>query len=305
MREVIGVLRGGPSSEYDVSLLTGASMLGALNQEKYEPRDIFVDRQGAWHVHGVVVTPERALRGVDVALNAMHGEFGEDGQVQRILQMLGVPYTGSDAAALALAFNKQLTREAVARLGVKIAHGVVLDNQKITDFDRTAFNLFRSMPHPVMVKPVVGGSSVGVSLADSYHNLQTALERAFEVSPQALVEEYIKGREATVGVIDNFRGEKLYALMPVEVIPERVPGNFSREEKNHLMTIARLVHQGLGLEHYSRSDFIVSRRGIYFVEVNPLPGLAQESIMPKALQAVGAKLSDFLDHIISLAKKRV
>ena len=273
-------------------------------------------------MHGVAVTPERALRDVDVALNAMHGEFGEDGQVQRILEMLAVPYTGSNAAASALAFNKQLTRDAVAKLGVNIAHGAVLDSQKITDLDRTASNLFRSMPHPVMVKPVVGGSSVGSSVADSYHSLQTALERAFAIAPQVLVEEYIKGREATVGVIDNFRNEKTYALMPVEIVPpqtspffdydakysgqsiERSPGNFSREEKNQLIAIARLVHQGMGLSHYSRSDFIVSRRGIYFLEVNTLPGLTQESLLPKALKAVGAKLSDFLDHIINLARRR-
>ncbi|MDE1924650.1 MAG: D-alanine--D-alanine ligase [Patescibacteria group bacterium] len=322
MREIVGVLRGGPSSEYEVSLNTGASVLRALNAEKYEARDIFISRGGEWHVHGVAVTPERALRGVDVALNAMHGEFGEDGQVQRILEMLAVPYTGSGAAASALAFDKQLTREAVSKLGVKIAHGAVIDSQKITDLERTAFNLFRSMPHPVMVKPTIGGSSVGTAKADSYHGLQTALEHAFNVSPRALVEEYIKGREATVGVIDNFRGEKIYALMPVEIIPpqtssffdydakyggrstERVPGNFSREEKNHLMTAARLVHQGLSLEHYSRSDFIVSRRGIYFLEVNTLPGLTNESLLPKALQAVGAKLSDFLDHVINLARRR-
>lgn len=322
MRDVVGVLRGGPSSEYEVSLMSGASVLGVLNLEKYEPRDIFIDRAGQWHVHGVAVTPERALRDVDVALNAMHGEFGEDGQVQRILEMLAVPYTGSNAAASALAFNKQLTRDAVAKLGVNIAHGAVLDSQKITDLDRTASNLFRSMPHPVMVKPVVGGSSVGSSVADSYHSLQTALERAFAIAPQVLVEEYIKGREATVGVIDNFRNEKTYALMPVEIVPpqtspffdydakysgqsiERSPGNFSREEKNQLIAIARLVHQGMGLSHYSRSDFIVSRRGIYFLEVNTLPGLTQESLLPKALKAVGAKLSDFLDHIINLARRR-
>ncbi len=321
MRTVVGVLRGGPSSEYDVSLLTGANVLEALDKEKYEPRDIFISREGEWYLYGVPMTPERALRGVDVAFNALHGTFGEDGQVQRLLDALAIPYTGSDASSSSLAFNKQKTKKAVSMLGVRVVHGVVVDQNNITDLERTALNLFRSLPNPVIVKPVVGGSSVGTTKVDNFHALQFALQFAFEHSHRALVEEYISGREATVSVMDNFRGEKTYALMPVEIIPprgspffdyeakyngaslERVPGLFSEVEKKSLVDVARQVHEGLSLSHYSRSDFIVSKRGIYFLEVNTLPGLTKESLLPKALNAVGAKLSDFLDHIISLARR--
>jgi len=322
MRRVVGVLRGGPSSEYEVSLKSGASVLQALNQEHFEPRDIFIDRGGAWHMHGVAVDPERALRGIDVAFNAMHGEFGEDGEAQRLLERLGVPYTGSDARTSALAFNKHKTKEAVAKFGVKAPRGILVNppTQDISLEDK-ALHIFRTFPHPVIVKPVIGGSSVGTTIADSYHKLEWALETALKVAPKALVEEYIKGREATVGVIDHFRNEKTYALMPVEIIPppdklffdyeakyggrstERVPGNFTDSEKRQLMDIAKKVHEGLNLSHYSRSDFILSRRGIYFLEVNTLPGLTNESLLPKALNAVGAKLSDFLHHIIDLAHK--
>ena len=322
MRTVVGVLRGGPSSEYEVSLQTGASVLEALDKEKYEPRDIFISRSGEWHLHGIALSPERALREVDVVLNALHGEFGEDGKVQRILEALAVPYTGSDAAASALAFNKQRTKKTADALGVKVAHGIVVDSKKITDLERTALNIFRSLPHPVVVKPITGGSSVGTAVAPSFHALQFALEHAFAVAPKAVVEEYIPGREATVGVVENFRNQKSYALFPVEIVPpqgspffdyeakysgktlERVPGNFTPEEKKQLAALATTVHEGLSLRHYSRSDFIVSPRGIYFLEVNTLPGLTQESLLPKALRAVGARLSDFLDHIIALAKTK-
>ena len=322
MRTVVGVLRGGPSSEYEVSLKSGASVLEHLNREKYDPRDIFIDKTGAWHLHGVSVPPERALRGLDVAFNAMHGHFGEDGQVQRLLESLATPYTGSDAVASALAFNKQHTKDAVKKLGIKVPHGVVVNPATAnTSLEEKALHIFRTFPHPVIVKPVTGGSSVGTTVADSYHKLERALEKALEVAPKALVEEYIRGREATVGVVDNFRNEKTYALMPIEIIPppansffdydakysghsiERVPGNFTNDEKQALMRIAREAHEGLGLLHYSRSDFIVSKRGIYFLEVNTLPGLTNESLIPKALGAVGSKLSDFLDHVISLARK--
>lgn len=318
MKTVVGVLRGGPSSEYEVSLKTGASVLQNLSRDKFDPRDIFIDRAGQWHVHGAPIAPSHALRGVDVVFNAMHGDYGEDGQVQRVLDTIGIPYTGSNAAASALAFNKRHTKEAVKKLGIKTPRARVLEAP--FNVEESALELFRSFPHPAIVKPVSGGSSVGTNKADSYHALAWALEQALAVSPKVLVEEYIKGREATVGVIDNFRGEEVYALMPIEIIPpqehsffnyeakyggksiERVPGNFTHAEKGELARIAREVHRGLGLAHYSRSDFIVAPRGIYFLEVNTLPGLTSESLLPKAVAAVGSRLDEFLEHILHLAQ---
>ena len=324
MREVIGVLRGGPSSEYEVSLKSGASVLEALDRERYDPRDIFISRQGEWHVHGVPTTPEAALRGVDVVFNVIHGEYGEDGRLHKVLDSFGVPYTGAGAAASTLAFNKHHTREAVKELGVKVAHGLVVDNPPAggPTIEELALKIFRSFPHPAVIKPVIGGSSVGVTMADSFDKLVQGLNRAWEVSPRALIEEYIPGKEATVGVIDNFRGEKTYALIPVEIIPpsknpffdydakysgetlERVPGGFTPQESQELMRIAKLVHEKLGTSHYSRSDFIVGKRGIHFLEINSAAavGLTKESLLPKAVYAVGAKLSDFLEHVINLAR---
>ena len=324
MRTVVGVLRGGPSSEYEVSLRSGANMLAALDKEKYEPRDLFIDRQGAWHNFGAPVTPERALRGVDVAINVVHGEYGEDGRLHEILDSLAVPYTGSDKAASILAFNKARTKQAVKKIGIKTPRAIVIDIEDAQGgIEALAYNIFRTFPHPAIVKPVIGGSSVGVTIVNNYHGLQWALEQAFIVSPQVLIEEYIRGKEATVGVIDDFRGEKFYALMPVEIVPpkenpffdydakysgktiERVPGNFTAEQKEELMNAARRAHEALGVSHYSRSDFIVGRRGIYFLEINNASGvgMSDQSLFPKALHAVGAKTSDFLDHIITLAQK--
>lgn len=300
-----------------MSLKSGASVLAALDKDKYEPRDIFITRDGVWHLHGIAMSPEKALFGTDVAFNAMHGHFGEDGQVQRLLDRLAVPYTGSGAIASATAFNKHLTKEQAKKLGVRVAHSVVVEQG---DSEALAHQLFRTFPHPAIVKPVIGGSSVGTTIAHNFHQLQHALDVAFRHGAQVLVEEYIKGREATVGVLDNFRSEKVYALMPVEIVPpphaaffdyenkyngatlERVPGNFSHAEKQELARVAKAVHEGMGLSHYSRSDFIVSPRGIYFLEVNTLPGLTTESLLPKALNAVGASLSHFIDHVIELAR---
>ncbi len=299
MRKVVGVLRGGPSREYEVSLKTGASVLEALDRERYEPRDIFIDRTGAWHVHGVAADPERALKGVDVAYNALHGEYGEDGRLQRELDKLGVPYTGSDAFASAIAFNKQHTKEAVQKLGVKVPYSTVLDLEPEHEGEISALaqKLFRSFPQPSIIKPVASGSSIGVHVAHSYHGLEHALRQASTHSPKILVEEYIAGRDASVGVIDDFRNESTYALIPS-------PNTFGFEEKEALTAIAKSVHTGLNLAHYSDSDFVVSRRGIYFLEVNSLPKLHGGSKLFGALQSVGTSLTQFLDHIISLASTK-
>ncbi|MDQ5955606.1 MAG: D-alanine--D-alanine ligase [Patescibacteria group bacterium] len=322
MRTVVGVLRGGPSSEYEISLKSGANVLEHLNQEKYEARDIFIDKDGQWHVHGRALTPEKALVGVDIAFNVLHGEYGENGVVQKLLEEIGIPYTGSDAFTSTIAFNKHTTREIVKKLGVKIAQGVLVEPGD--DLDALSLHLFRTFPHPTIIKPVVGGSSVGMTVADSYHALRDGLEHALAVSPTVLVEEFIKGREATVGVIDHFRGQRSYALFPIEIIPppkhaffnyeakysgeskEICPGNFNDAEKQILCDAAIKVHEALGAKHYSRSDFIVSKRGIYFLEINSAAavGMTKESLLPKALHAVGSNVPEFLDHVISLAHTR-
>ena len=296
MRTVVEVLRGGPSNEYSVSLKTGAAVLDALDKEKYEPRDIFIDRNGQWHMHGIGVPPEKALFGTDVVFNALHGHYGEDGQVQRLLEQLGVPYTGSSAVASAVSFNKQQTKYLAQNLGVKVAHGIMVENTG--DIETLAHTLFRTFPHPAIIKPVTGGFSQGTTIAENFNQLQYALAKAFDFAPQALVEEYIKGRDATVGVIQNFRNESAYALLPA---PNEI---LSQKEKNSLIAIAKKIHEGLGLSHYSESDFVVSKRGIYFLEVNTLPNLAKESLFHKSINAVGSSFSHFLDHVIGLARNK-
>lgn len=325
MRTVVGVLRGGPSSEYEVSLKSGANMLSALDKDKYEPRDVFIDRQGQWHSFGAPMSPERALRGIDVAINVVHGEYGEDGRLHEVLDSLAVPYTGSNAKASVLAFNKARTKQAVKKLGIKTPRALLIDKKDIgDDIEGFSLRVFRSFPHPAIVKPAIGGSSVGITIVNNYQSLAWALEQAFRICEQALIEEYIRGREATVGVIDGFRGEKTYALLPIEIIPpkenpffdydakysgksiERVPGNFTGREKDELMQAARAAHEALGASHYSRSDFIVGRRGVFFLETNnpQAVGMTSQSLFPKSLEAVGSSLSQFLDHVITLARSK-
>ena len=317
----IGVIRGGPSSEYEVSLKTGGHVLEILS-ETHRPIDIFISKDGVWHMGGLEKSPEKILKNVDVVWNGLHGEFGEDGKLQEILSSHGVKYTGSEKYPSSITMNKWLTKEHLKSLGIRTP---VYELVRQTDnLKEKAKEIFNSIPHPLIIKPVRGGSSLGIKIVDNYVDLYKALYEILSEESDALVEEFIKGKEATVGVIDNYRNQKVYSLPPIEIrhksqdgyfdfdskysgeAEEICPGNFSQSEKKEIETLATLIHQHLGLRHYSRSDFIVSpKRGIYFLEVNSLPGLTKESLIPKALHSVGSSTKDFIHHILLLALNKI
>lgn len=316
------MLRGGASNEYEVSLKTGASILKNLDERTYIPVDILIDKRGEWHIRGVPTLPERALTGIDAVWIALHGEAGECGEVQRLLHAHSIPYTGAGPYASAACYNKELSKAVLAPHGVRMPRERVLAvSDRLEDDMR---DTFRSFAQPSVVKPVCSGSSVGVSIARDFETFRTAVKGAFQHSARVLVEEHIKGREATVGVVEGLRGESLYLLPPVEIVPpsacsffdytakysgkseERCPGNFSSAEVRELQRLARLAHEALGLRHYSRSDFIVSPDGVYYLETNSAPacGMTEESLLPKSLAAVGVSLPEFIDHVSQMALAR-
>jgi len=314
----VGVLRGGPSLEHEVSLKTGETVLRNL-PAKYSAKDIFISKAGEWHLDGKLAHHDRIFRQIDVVFNALHGEYGEDGKVQQLLEAFGVPYTGSGVMASALGMNKILARQAFKSAGLKVPFGFELVLEK--ELAETAKDIFKKMPPPWVIKYPSGGSSVGVSIARNFDDLEGALEKVSSFSSKILVEEYIRGREATCGVIDEFRNQKHYALPIVEIIPpaqsgffsydakyggqtrELCPSNFDMSTKRAIETMAVTAHNATGGRHYSRSDFIVSKKGIYLLEINTLPGLTAESLLPKALNAVGSSHKELLEHLITLALK--
>lgn len=313
----VGVLRGGPSSEYDVSLKTGGAVLRFLPNDKYEPHDILITKEGEWHLNGMLSSPERVGRSVDVVFNALHGEYGEDGTVQTILDNLNLPYTGSGRLPSALAMNKPLANEILRKAGFRVPAFVLVEEHDEPEL--AAQQVFLKISPPWVVKPADRGSSVGLSFVRTFSNLAGAIKRAADYSKRVLVEQFVKGREATVGVVEGLRGERHYVLPPIEIKTpgnkpvweyddkysgatlELCPGPFCDEDKARLSELASLAHQTLGLRHYSRTDFIVTPRGPYLLEVNTLPGMTNESLMPKALEAVGVRYPDFLDHLVTLA----
>ncbi|MCR4276460.1 MAG: D-alanine--D-alanine ligase [Candidatus Parcubacteria bacterium] len=320
MQTIVGVLRGGPSREHEVSLKTGAAILAALPEERYLARDIYIDRQGVWHDRGRSVAPERVLRQLDVALIGLHGEYGEDGEVQKLLELFGVPYAGADSFGSYLAMHKVMAKARAQEEGLLTPESYFVEREE--DTNDAAAEIIRNFHQPVIVKPVGWGSSVGVSIVGGYAPVRDAIAALFaDGAPGVLVEELIRGKEATVGVVENLRDEALYSLPAIEIIPPEddfysydskysgatrhvCPGNFSRVAAEELQRAAKVMHRALGLRHYSRSDFIVAPKGIYYLETNTLPGLTTESNLPIALAAVGVTFQDFLSHLVDLALER-
>ena len=314
----VAVLRGGPSEEYDVSMKTGSEVLSALGRQGVSATDVIINKQGEWMVHGFAKDPASALSTSDVAFIALHGAYGEDGTVQRILDRIGIRYTGSRAYPSALAMNKILTKDILRSAGVKTAPHLRVTRSS-TDVRRVAASIESLFGPTYFIKPVNGGSSIATYKAHGIHELVNALTRALKERDEVLVEKCIEGKEATVGIVENLRGERHYSLPAIEIVPppangffdyevkyngetdEICPGRFSREEKESLSDAALKAHHHLGLSHYSRSDFIVSPNGIYFLETNTLPGLTSESLLPKALSAVGHSYDDFVLHLVASA----
>lgn len=320
----VAVLRGGPSSEYEVSLKTGAGVLSNLG-EKYQGIDVFIDKEGVWHIDGLPIRQDQLLIRADVAFLALHGEYGEDGTVQKFFEMHNFPFTGSKSLASALGMNKVLSKQIFIQHSIPTPHYRVLDKNKIESVKKEAMNLFKTFIQPSVIKPNDKGSSVGVSICHSATEIENALEKVFAISDKVLVEECIKGKEATCGVLEHFRNKEMYALPPVEIIPkshqkffdfeskysqdqgatEKCPGNFSRKETELMEKYAVEVHKALNARHYSRTDFMVHpKRGVFVLEINTLPGLTPTSLIPKEMEAVGSSYAELLDHLITLALER-
>lgn len=313
----VGILRGGLGHEYDVSLMTGTHVLRTIPRDKYEAYDVLIDKDGVWHINGFPVSLERVSHDLDVVFNALHGEHGEDGKIQQTLGSFGVPYTGSTPFPSAVGMNKALAKRYFTDAGIKTPYGMVV--RRGDDIGNAALEAFRKIPPPYVVKPLSGGSSIGLSLTRTFDGLVAAIEYALKYGEAVLVEEYIKGREVTCGVIDGTEHGSAHATEPVEVVlpsgadvfnydlkygdaaKKIYPAALSDSERAILQALAVRAHRGIGMRHYSTADFIVSPRGIYILEINSLPGLTEKSLLPLSLQAHDLSLGEFIDHVLTLA----
>jgi D-alanine-D-alanine ligase len=320
-RITVGVLRGGTSHEYNLSLKTGAAMLAALPEERYDVRDVFIDKSGVWHLRGMPMDASRALAQIDVVLNGLHGGVGEDGTIQRLLEGIGVAYAGSRARGSHQSLNKIRAREILQEAGVRMPRGLSFTLTNELNTAEMAKAVFSQFGPPYIVKPANDGASYGIRFAVNLHALPDAIADVLDGFGIAIVEEYINGDEASVGIIEDFRGQELYVLSPSSVeFPDNArffeprhheeglakhtcPSNFTHTEKHAIEDLARAAHKVLGLSHFSRADIMNTRHGPYLLEVNALPGLYAGASFPVMLEAVGSSKREFLEHAIGLAQR--
>ena len=297
----VAVLRGGPSKAFPESLQTGGYLLSLLRErpEEYEPIDVFISRTGDWHHGGLVGEPAKILKRADIAWNALHGEYGESGGVQQVLEALDIPYIGSSVAASAFAHHKNLAKELYRKQDIPIPSFVVVNE---ADFDEAKLlKIFRSQVPPFMVKPATGIRGLGVRLARTMGDLKDAIFHAFEHSPKVIVEEYVRGTVVSAPVIEGGRGEALHALLPTHLETHFRRVRPTPAQNREVEEYAKRAHEALGLRHYSSSDFVVTPRGkIYILETNSQPLLHEGSLFHQSLEASGWQAHDFADHMIGL-----
>ncbi len=301
----VGVLMGGYSSEREISLKSGKAIYQALNEMGacVAALDI-VEREE----DRILSFLEEAH--LDTALIALHGRLGEDGTIQTLLNKLDIPYPGSGPQACHLAFNKALSQELFKKRGLKVPHTRVLTKNNHIDVDEIEeeFEGF-----PVIVKPACEGSSIGITLVRNKNEISPALRLAWEYGESLLVQEFISGRELTVGILE----EK--PLPVVEIRPQEaffdfaskyqqgrsqvlVPAPLNKNDSSLVSRVALDAHQLLGCRDLSRVDFILDSAGQYHIlEVNTIPGFTSMSLLPKAAELVHLPFPRLCVKLLELA----
>lgn len=326
----VGVLRGGVDKRYKASIDNGAIILACLRKEdmakKYIAVDIFIDEKGIWHIGGIPVMMDKVKEKVDVVINALLGKYAENGEIQKKLEECGILYTSSDSNSSSLSQNKFLTKEEFKKLKIKTPDFIHFKFLKEGNKDKKidallkARTVWEKMSPPWIVKPATNGSSLGVIFCKTFDELVEAILNINDIEDEILVEEFIKGKESTVGVINNFRNKEVYTLPPVEIRLSEgsnifsneekndnsakivCPGSFSNNEKEEMESIAVLIHGHFGLKFYSKIDFIVHpRKGVYALEVNTQSEFMEKSSIPVALEAVGSNMEELIEHLIKEA----
>ena len=307
----VGVIRGGVSDEYDASLATGAAVLSALREHfpaTYHAVDVLITRDGVWHIAGRPITTSHLKDSVDVVFNALHGSYGEDGQVQSQLESLGIPYTGSGPVASSLGFNKNLLKDISRKNNITTPSELIIpDHRKFPTilpevyFKEASQDVFLKFSPPWIVAPIGAYARAGFSVAKTREELVNAIRTASLYSGDVIVEEYIYGKTASVFVTDNFRNKEVYTFLPAERSPSN--GTFLPHQKEALERIARDMYRHLGLRHYAQMDFVVTPKHVFFSDVRTLPSMVADSHAVRSIEAVGSHLHEFVDHVLKLALK--
>ncbi len=321
----VTVLTGGNSAEREVCWMSGRKVMAALNPARYDVRCVDladVTGERAADLASLVLSPHAAPDSVpsartpsdgmpDVVFIALHGGAGENGSVQGMLDLLGIPYTGSGVLASALAMNKIMAKKIFEREGLATPRWM----PAYRSHRPTADSVLGEVGLPCIVKPACQGSTIGVTIVKQESELSTALDTAFGYGPEGLVEEFVEGTEITGPVIgnDDARTLPLVEIVPSggfydykakytpgateEIVPARIPEATARRARE----LTLRAHHALGCRGISRVDMIATREEVYVLEVNTIPGLTETSLVPRAAEAEGMSFPELVDHLIELA----
>lgn len=319
----VGVFCGGVSSERDISLLTGEQVVKALVSKGYIVYIICIESDGRWIISldtsgEKEIFVEKISEYIDVAFLALHGKYGEDGTIQRILDEHNIIYTGSGSEASALGMNKEECSQKISLHGIRTPKTIIYEG----NIEIVKEKIYDSIGFPCIIKPNASGSSVGITLVKKESELEISIRKAEKEDEKILIQEYIRGREFSCGVLGNREFEK-FALPVVEICPknheffdyeakyqkdetdEICPARIEESISNEIQYLAKKVHELLGCDGLTRSDFIVdSSENIFFLEINTIPGQTQTSLCPKEASALGWSFSDFIVKQINLALKK-
>ena len=343
------VLFGGMSPEHEVSLRSAESVLNHLDPEKYNIFPVGITKQGEWILYGgkdysqlpggqwrnhednrnVALSPVRGQglltfegdcvvrERVDVVFPVLHGENGEDGSMQGLLQLAGIAYVGPHVASSATCMDKTLTKLVADNAGIRQAAWCLVTSDDIKNMDAVLDRIERRFEYPVFVKPAGTGSSVGVAKAKTREKLENALVQAAKFDKKVLVEEFINGREVEVAVLGNDApaasvcgeidsGTEFYdydAKYISDCAQLYIPARIDEETAEKVRDNAIRAYKALGCQGLSRVDFFVTydSNEIVFNEINTLPGFTSISMYPKLFAASGIPYGKLLDELITLA----
>lgn len=297
----IGVVRGGISSEREVSLKSGEGIIRELNKDKYDVKDIVLNDKND------IFT---SLDGVDFVFLGLHGKFGEDGKIQAILETMDIPYTGFGVLASSLCMDKDITKHIMRSYGVRTAKWISVREGEECDYSEAAAYLGED----IIAKPNSGGSSVGVHFIKNEQEFYEALKDIFTIDKEVMIEEVLRGVEISVPIIDG----KVYPTLCIEpkagtffdyASKYEVGGadeyvvEFEKELQDEINELTKTAYHAVKCEGYARIDFMLKDNKPYLMEINTLPGMTMTSLVPKSLKHLGVSYSELLDKLIEVSLK--
>lgn len=330
----IAVLMGGRSGEHEVSLVSGASVAKALDPERYDVMPILIAKDGEWSLDGepVALVPGSdgvgliaSLSGgvnrvVDVVFPVLHGPFGEDGTVQGVCEIAGVPYVGAGVGASAIAMDKAMFKTVARSLHIPVVESIeVYAPEWRANPGAIRDEINGALPYPVFVKPARLGSSVGISRVTGPDELDAAIDEALKHDRKVLVERGMSGREVEVGVLGNddlqlspvgeIKYDNDWYDYDTKYLPGRmelhVPADVSLDLSDRLRDVARRAFVAIGCEGMARIDFFVEDSGdVRVLEINTIPGFTPTSVYAKLFEAHGIGYNDLVERLVQLALER-